>query len=227
MAKPEKKKWARELRREGMSILAIAKKVGAAKSSVSGWCRDIKLTPEQEEALQKSNARREAQVKGARANVIKHRQKRLQYQEEGRQKAREGSQLHLAGCMLYWAEGAKARNEIKFVNSDADMMVLFVRFMRESLQVPDNRLKVRINVYLGNGLSPEEIIDYWLNLLDLTEDHLNKSRFNAQPKSSKQTKRNLVYGTCELYMSSTRYIQHIYGAIQEYAGIEKPKWLDL
>lgn len=227
MAKPEKKKRARALRREGMSIKSIAKKVGVSPSSVSGWCRDIKLTPEQEEALQNSNARREAQVKGARANVIKHRKKRMKYQEEGRQKAREGDPLHLAGCMLYWAEGEKARNEIKFVNSDADMMVLFIKFMRECFDIPENKFKIRINVYLGNGLSPEEIINYWLDALNLTDKSLNKSRFNAQPKSSKQTRKSLPYGVCELYVGGGQYMQHIYGAIQEYAGIDRPEWLDL
>lgn len=151
MAKPEKRAMARKLRKQGMSILAIAKKVGAAKSSVSGWCQDIQLAPEQEKALQKSNARREAQVKGARANVIKHRKKRRKYQEEGRQKAHEGDPLHLAGCMLYWAEGAKGRNEIKFVNSDADMLVRFIKFMRENLQILDDKIKVRIYAFRGAG----------------------------------------------------------------------------
>jgi hypothetical protein len=27
-------------------------------------------------------------------------------------------------------------------------------------------------------------------------------------------------------MKSTRIVQHIYGAIQEYAGFEEPRWLD-
>jgi hypothetical protein len=33
-----------------------------------------------------------------------------------------------------------------------------------------------------------------------------------------------LYGVCELH--STRVVQHIYGAIQEYAGFDKPAWLD-
>lgn len=36
--------------------------------------------------------------------------------------------LHLAGCMLYWAEGAKSRNTIEFANSDPNMVRLFCRF---------------------------------------------------------------------------------------------------
>lgn len=40
--------------------------------------------------------------------------------------ARRRSLGHIAGCMLYWAEGSKSRNSIQFVNSDPAM----VRFCR-------------------------------------------------------------------------------------------------
>jgi hypothetical protein len=35
-----------------------------------------------------------------------------------------------------------------------------------------------------------------------------------------------LYGVCALELHSTRVVQHIYGAIQEYAGFDKPAWLD-
>jgi hypothetical protein len=37
----------------------------------------------------------------------------------------------------------------------------------------------------------------------------------------------LPYGTGRVTVYSTEVIQSIYGAIQEYAGIERPEWLDL
>ena len=40
----------------------------------------------------------------------------------------------MAGCMLYWAEGAKERNVVKFANSDAAMVRFFVRFLREGFE---------------------------------------------------------------------------------------------
>jgi hypothetical protein len=36
----------------------------------------------------------------------------------------------------------------------------------------------------------------------------------------------LPYGTCRLSVHSTAIVQHIYGAIQEYAGFDRPEWLD-
>jgi predicted transcriptional regulator len=226
MTKQEEREEARRLRRQGMSINKIAKKLGISLSSASTWCRDIPLTEEQEEALRFSNERYEAQAKGAKANVDIHREKRRLYQEEGRQKAREGDALHLAGCMLYWAEGSKDRNSIKFVNSDPSMMIVFVRFLREVFNIQDKQIKFRIVAYLDNGITVDEIKTFWLETLALDWTNLTKSRFGVQPKSSQQKGRKLIYGVCELYVGGTNLIQHIYGAIQEYSGIDKPEWLD-
>mgnify|MGYP000170949931 CR=1 FL=1 len=226
MAKPEKKAKARHYRQQGKSMKWIAEKLQVARSSVSVWTRDIQLTPEQEENLQNSNARRDAQKKGSQANLIKHRNKRKQYQEEGRAKAREKDSLHLAGCMLYWAEGSKNRNEIKFVNSDADMIRVFMKFLRECLLIDDKDIKIRIVAYLGNDLSKLDIQNYWLSLVGLDKTHLNKCVFDNQPSSSQQKGRKLLYGVCEIRVYSTKHMQHIYGAIQEYMQIDRPEWLD-
>jgi hypothetical protein len=36
----------------------------------------------------------------------------------------------------------------------------------------------------------------------------------------------LPYGTCRLVVHDTALVQSIYGAIQEYAGFDRPEWLD-
>lgn len=226
MAKPAKKRQARLYRQEGKSIVWIARELEVAKSSVSRWTRDIVLTEAQEIALRHSNERRVAQQKGAEANVRKHRQKRLAYQAEGRAKAHTGDPLHLAGCMLYWAEGAKRRDAVLFVNSDAEMIHYFVTFLRHSLKVADSDIRIRITAYLDQGLDAQAITAYWLKLLDLTDDNLTKCRFNQKPVSSRQRGRKLLYGVCEVNVNSTRLTQHIFGAIQEYIGVDVPKWLD-
>jgi transposase len=57
MAKSVEKEEARKLRKEGMSILAISKKLKVSKSSASLWCRDIELTLEQSIRLHTSMVR--------------------------------------------------------------------------------------------------------------------------------------------------------------------------
>lgn len=55
--KKHKRRKARELRRNGLSVRAITKEVNCAKSSVSLWVRDIEITPTQAACL-KSNMSR-------------------------------------------------------------------------------------------------------------------------------------------------------------------------
>ncbi|MEK6275897.1 MAG: hypothetical protein AABM30_11235 [Actinomycetota bacterium] len=55
---------------------------------------------------------------------------------------------------------------------------------------------------------------------------MRKSTINTYSKYSKKKRRNkLPYGTCRLTVSDTRLVQHIYGAIQEYAGFEREEWV--
>ncbi|QPC81537.1 helix-turn-helix domain-containing protein [Phototrophicus methaneseepsis] len=227
MAKPEIRQAARRLRQQdGLSIKEIAAQLGVARSSVSTWVRDITLTPQQKARLDDRNKNHPAQREGSRAVEAKHRQLREQYQQEGRIKAREGDTLHSWGCMLYWAEGNKARNMIAFSNSDVDMMCLFIRFLRASMRISDDQICFRINCYASSEAQVLEIVEHWCDALKLTPTHARTHSINARPISSKKTSTKLKWGVCRLEVYDTRAIQHIYGAIQEYTGINKPKWLD-
>ena len=223
---PDKRTEARRLRQElGLSINQICKQIGAAKSSVSVWVRDIQLTPEQKAELERQHYAYRAQVNGGATNARKFRDLRRQYQEEGRIKARERDPLHIAGCMLYWAEGRKNKNSLALTNSDPDMLQFFTQFLVNSLQIDRSLIRIYINCYINNGISAVDIEHYWLNLLELPPENLRKTIINNQPKSSQQKGRKLMYGVCSVFVSNTRLVQHIFGAIQEYAGIDKPEWL--
>ena len=128
--------------------------------------------------------------------------------------------------MLYWAEGSKQRNGAVLTNSDADMLVLFVGFLRECYDVPVARMSLTVNCHLNNGLSLEEIEAWWLARLGLRRECLRKAAVN-RPSPASRWRRNVhVYGTARVAVHSTAIVQSIYGAIQEYAGIERPEWLD-
>jgi hypothetical protein len=129
--------------------------------------------------------------------------------------------------MLYWAEGGKSRNLLSLANSDANMMRFFARFLRERLAVDPERFRVRLNVYLDNGLALVEIEDFWLDALEAPRSSLRGHTLNSYPTSSSGRKKSLPYGVCTLRVAKgTPLVQHIYGAIQEYAGFEEPRWLD-
>jgi hypothetical protein len=140
--------------------------------------------------------------------------------------ARRGDPLHLLGCMLYWAEGSKRRNCLVLVNTDVEMHRAFFRFLRECCGVADERITLRVNCHLNNGLSLDEIEAWWLAQLRLPSTSLRSATVN-RPSSASRWRRNVyVYGTAAVRVDSTFLVQSIYGAIQEYGGFERPEWLD-
>ena len=190
------------------------------------WTLDIELTPAQQAAL-KAAATATALV-GSPGMAEACRSKRRHWQEEGRQRARTGDALHQAGCLLYWAEGAKSRNLAKLANSDMHLVRLFHRFLDECFDIQAEDLTVRFHLYTGNGLTVREVEDRWLTVLGLPRSCLRKHAINRPPAPTSGVKRNkLPYGVCDLVVRrSTWLVQHIYGAIQEYGAFDEPRWLN-
>jgi hypothetical protein len=224
-----KHRKARELRFEGTPYKRIAALLQISPATALAWTKDIELTSQQKQAnlrgpngpLNPERVRRAAATWAARCRAF-----RAVCQADGRETARNGDPLHLAGAMLYWAEGAKGRHAIQFTNSDPRMLVLFRRFLTESLGVERERICMTMNVYTGNGLTIDQIERYWLDLLDLPKSSVRKHAINHMPTSSSgRAKNKLPYGVCTLRVSNSWMLQHIYGAIQEYAGFEEPAWL--
>jgi len=219
---------ARRLRREqGRSVREIATLLDVSRSSVSLWVRDIELTPSQLAALVRRNPRYTNQRKGSMANRERSRTRRLDYQRRGRELARRDNALYLAGCMLWWAEGAKSRNAIRFTNSDPEMARLFVRFLSESFGVRRDEISIYCNLFADHENRQREIEQYWLDRLELPPSSLRQSILNRYSKYSKKKRANkLPYGTCRVVVYSTEIVQTMYGSIQAFAGFERPEWLD-
>ena len=56
---------------------------------------------------------------------------------------------------------------------------------------------------------------------------LRKHTLNHMPTSSSgRARHRLPYGIWTILVGSTRAVQHIYGAIQQYTGFDEPSWLD-
>jgi hypothetical protein len=156
-----------------MSMKAIAKEVGASLSSVSRWVRDVELTEEQQTTLELQAFN--GHVKGRAVNSAVRRSARVLAQEEGRQLAERREALHVAGCMLYWAEGAKDRNQIRFTNSDPEMARFFVKFLRTYFNLRDENIKITCNLFADHLERQREIEHFWLETLRLPQSSLCKS----------------------------------------------------
>jgi len=204
----------------------IAHRLEVSISSVSRWTRDIDLSDDQLARLASSDRLTAGQRAGCASQRESARTKRLQAQADGRKLARCGDPAYIAGCMLFWAEGSKDRNTVTLTNADADMVALFVGFLRRFYAVPDEKFRLSLNVHLGNGLSIASIEDWWLARLGLPRSALRAHTVNKYPVSSLRKRRTLPYGTARAQVCCTATVQSIYGAIQEFAGIDRPEWAE-
>jgi hypothetical protein len=214
-------------RRDGRSVKEIARILGVSRSSVSLWVRDIELTPAQHAALLDRNPAYNGQRNGSAENARRGRIRRRRFQQRGRMAARRCNPGYVAGCMLYWAEGARARNALRFTNSDPEMIRFFVRFVREAFGVRPEKITVTCNLFADHEERQREIEQFWLVLVGLPPQCLRTSVVNRYSRYSKKKRKNkLPYGTCRICVHSTEIVQAIYGSIQEFAGFDRPEWVD-
>jgi transcriptional regulator with XRE-family HTH domain len=227
--KSEAQLEARRLRRtEGLQLSAIATRLGVAKSSVSRWVRDVDLTPEQHARLRELNPRYNAQLRGQEGRSRSARAAREAAQRHGRELARGGDVLHAQGCMLYWAEGAKSRTTLAFTNSDADMVELFLRFLERCYGVNDEQIALVVNCHVPDGQGAGDVVAWWLRRLGLPASCARAPTVNRPSRASRRRRGHVLpHGTARIVVYSTFIVQSVYGALQEYAGIERPEWLDL
>lgn len=220
VVKTKEKEKARQLRQDGWSVGRIAKELDVSKGSVSLWVRDIELTDAQKEQLISNQEITRRNLLAGEASKAKCSVQRKLCRIDGAAKATESDIIHFGGCMLYWAEGGKSKNMLSFSNSDAYMIAFFMKFLRCCFPDFIPNIKLRINCYLNNGLSLTDIEDYWLSICGLERDQLGKATINKDCKNRGNKKGKLPYGVCNIVLNRTAVLHHIYGALEQYAGVQ-------
>ncbi len=207
---------ARNLRLRGFSIREIAQKIQCAKSSVSGWVRDIPLTSEQIEHL-KSNQDRGRAKAANHPNSSKHRWARIRQQiiDSAKNEVPQrcpSENLRLIGAALYWAEGYTAStHSFVFANSDANMIKLMMHFLIKVCKIPLNKMRGRVNIH--PHLDVESAQRHWARVSGIPLRHFHKPLL-AVSKASKQKRKTLPLGTFRIVVSDVVLCSKIKGWIE-------------
>lgn len=115
-------------------------------------------------------------------------------------------QLHLAGLMLYWAEGAKTGGDkIDFANSDQHMAVIFLKMLRQIYQPDEKRLRALLYCY--SNQDPKKLIGFWSNLLNIPTDQFLKPYVRKVFNRSKKHK--MPHGLVHIRYNDKRLFQQI------------------
>ena len=157
---------ARELRAQAWTLQDIATELGVSRSSVSLWVRDVEFIP-------KPRNRGHRSMKPHPLHIAKLEQIERCRQDGiariGRLSEREFLVLGLA---LYAGEGTKGGNTVCFANSDPRMIWVFTTWLRRFFEVDESRLRVRL--YLHEGLDLETAIRFWSELSCVPPDQFTK-----------------------------------------------------
>lgn len=210
----EDRNSVRELRTEGWSIKQIEKHLGIARSTISGWVKDIELTPEQmrvlseRKAVQYIHIKNEANRKRDEAKI-----KRELDSETGKKRCGYDLSFRLV-CALYWGEGTKNKNTFAITNCSPDMLrVVGEWLIKEGFK---DRIRFGIGYHSENGVTENEIKCYWMNELKwLLPEHICKMTvYGINRASQRRGVGKQPFGTARVSVHSTKLASMISGGIE-------------
>ncbi|MBI2405305.1 hypothetical protein HYV22_03990 [Candidatus Gottesmanbacteria bacterium] len=181
MAKSALRAKARKFRQDGLGVKTIAAKLHVSSSTVSLWCRDIILTPEQIVELER---RSHDPYYGRRLSYVKKQQK--ERAEKTQHLLKKGikevghlttKELFYAGVSLYWAEGFKKDNQVGFSNSDDAMIKFFIRWLGNCCGIQKDSLKLRLGINEQYRNEVKDIESYWSEILSIPLSQFQKPFF--------------------------------------------------
>jgi transcriptional regulator with XRE-family HTH domain len=214
MSKSSEKIKARELRKEGVSIILIARRLGVSKSSVSSWCHDIRLTREQVRILEKNKgvSYKTGQRLGAETNRNKKITAINDADDFGKKSIRNISdkELLLIATALYWCEGAKTdtTSTFMFVNSDPEMILIMKKFLVKVLKVSLNDIVCTIQINKIHKQRIDDVLIFWKKLLELDNNHINKPYFVKTKANKVYENYDTYYGVCRLFVRKGKNLQY-------------------
>jgi hypothetical protein len=186
----EKSELGRDLRRLGLSYGEIMELIPVKKSTLATWCRDVRLTEEQIEAIKE----RRAPDPGFPRNTNRKRRKEIELIRA--QAALEAEHLvddplWLAGTVLYWGEGFKTQSQLGMANSDPHALRLFIRWT-DRYHLPATGYRAKLNLHAENDEPAAR--QWWSDQLGIPLTNFNKSFI--KPDGTGHRKNHLHHGVC-------------------------------
>ncbi|MBI2122471.1 MAG: hypothetical protein HYT98_05160 [Candidatus Sungbacteria bacterium] len=215
-----KKRQAITLRLRGKSYNEIRKILNIpSKGTLSYWFRNFTLTPATRKRLAHNMAL--AQKRGLlqfnqdRTKSILEENKKIRMdaiKEIGVLSPRE---LLLIGVALYWGEGTKSENNnspaVILTNSDPRLIAVYIRFVREVLNVAEEKIKAGIQIH--PHINQKSARHFWSKITKLPENRFFIIKQVSRASKFKRPKRSLPYGTISIRVHKRILFHKIKGYI--------------
>jgi hypothetical protein len=184
----ERAEVGRALRRLGWSYGDIRAVVDVPKGTLAGWCRDIRLSPEQIAAIAQRGQTRRGVPEIARIEAD----------------AREFAVAHLheplfvAGTTLYWGEGDKTKRTLALTNSDPAALRLFIAWTFRFHGHHGHAVQFVLSLHLHAEDDDDEARRWWAATLGLAAPDF--TRTFVKPAGTGHRSNRLKHGVCRVRM---------------------------
>ena len=211
LSRRERADLAKELRRLGLMQSEIRELIPVPKSTLSYWCRDVRLTKKQIEDIRQrgysqagvprdTQRRRRSEVRAIRSRA---RKRAVSLARDPR---------FSAGVALYWAEGAKTTSDLALANTDPALLRAFISWVRTYL---DTEAEFRLSLHLHDIGAESQAKRFWRRELGLPAARFTKTYFKAPGTGHR--KNRLRYGVCRVRVCRSTDLWHTTMAWIEHA----------
>jgi hypothetical protein len=193
---------------------------------LSGWFKDLVLSVKAKERLKsRASIGTEHLIKLNKQQIQKAQQRAKDNFLRGKDAIKELDQnsLLVTGIALYWAEGYKrlqikdgrelTSHRICFVNSDAEMTRVFIRFLIEILNIQIGEILVTMRLY--PHINEKDAFRFWMDATGLPKEQFYKTSYHVSGASKGIRPYNrLPRGTLQIDVCDTAKFHYLLGLIQ-------------
>jgi len=181
-----------------LSYVEIGKTLGVPNGTVSTWCQD--LAASRFRGLIKYNEKKRNELLDSEKGVVD----KVKLDEDN-------SKLFCA--LLHGCEGAKypATNGVSLTNSDPDLVVAFVKLLRQGFVLDQSKWRVHLQIHDDQDFP--KLVKYWSELLDIPGDNFFKPTV-THARGGKH--RNKYFGTCSVRYGDYKIQLKLIGVFKEF-----------
>jgi len=185
--KEQEKLKAIELRKKGFSYNEILEKIDVSKSTLSVWLKNIGIAKKQAQRLTLKRKLAQKKAQEACRNYRINREKEIIELSKNDVKNISQRELWLIGITLYWAEGAKQKENnvsqrVSLTNTDPNMILLFDRWLKTVCKIEKKDIYYCLYIHKTANIKKAKL--FWEKLLNVTIEFVYIKKHN--PESSRK-----------------------------------------
>ena len=192
------------MRQEGWSYSDISSQLNIPKSTLSGWFRSTPYTPNKE-------VRARIKTGQGTYGVRRHAERLAEVGMLNNQGLKEIGELSkrdlwMIGIGLWLGEGSKTLEQIRLVNSDPNIIRLFIRWLKEICSLEDVNITVAMHLYPDSN--EQECRQYWISVTHLPIAQFRKTQIDLRLDKKISKIGKSPYGTLHVTVASRGNPEH-------------------